>query len=75
MYYNGYGVKRNTSEAIKWWQTAAKNGNQDASQALRELQAAQNQQRQLQELQALGALGEMLGLFSGGYSSGRYDSY
>lgn len=78
MYYNGYGVKRNTSEAIKWWKTAAKNGNQEASQALRELQAAQNQQRQLQELQALGALGEILGLFSGGYdsyqSSGRRES-
>ena len=37
MYQNGYSLEKNLEEAIKWYSEAAKNGNEQAQEALKEL--------------------------------------
>lgn len=49
MYYKGYGVKQNTSEAIKWWTIAAKNGSEVSAHNLSVLQKKQERQNTRQQ--------------------------
>ena len=37
-YWCGLGVEQNYEEAVKWWRLAAEKGNEDAKEALEDLQ-------------------------------------